>query len=931
MFIWKASLLALLEGLLCSKVFASTSVQFTNSTLKTNSSGLNTYGPTHSVTDYAFGYTMACVGPTGPPGLKFPIQTVVQKLTEVSGPTTGSYYFADAHGKGTHIPFTATGPTTLSTTFVRELVPQFEPYQHPLKCCGQCTVYFSSVDLLYWPVPGANTACLDEENSNAATATVPPSNNSITTMVGDDGFTYTSPSVYVAYHDISASNLCGQVGAKHTSITIALDPDQVSTVPYSSSMFGRGYNGSPKPFDFKDLPCPPQSLIDAQEAANDPLLSLPMRRTYAPIIYAPPAIRSLEPAWNTCMSFLAFDPPKTLTPATAMVPSPTAAKLAESKGAPAVPNPTIDGPPVKTSSPGNEANGDPSSNPSDPKGGIDPIAATDPNHHSGGNEPSSSDLQNAVSNDGGSSSPDASPDMDPAPSLNNPKDANQPANAANQRVQIGNNISDSQGTSNSGGGSKKFGDPPANGANGVSPSEGSPDNAVNGPVNPADPKAQTGNNVPSVSGNQGTSNNGGGSSDPSKPPANGPMNVLPAGGSQPEPQGSPNNAGSQLAPPSSKNDVATSDSTPQANDHSNPQGGFNAGGFALTPQADSGVIVAGNTLSVNGPAATVSEKVISLASESLIIDGHAFAVPNSPPQPNEDSNPQGNFNAEGFAVTPQPGSGFLVAGNTLSINGPATIISGKLLSVASAGLVIDGQTFAILTPVPAAAPTSNPILTIGGQTIQPLSNHNVLIQGATLSPNGPATTLSGTPISLASSALIIAGQTYTLPTSTPVPSKPGNNVVINGIILTAGASAVTISNTPISLALGSSGLYVTGLGSGAAAFSAPVIAGESMAVDSGGKVMVDGKVVGDSGAGGGDGKLGDAIMLGFGAASTGGATSPSSGSSGGAAGGDGNGNGSAPTGVLDFAGEGRRGFEVPMRVVSVLGAVVLGWHVWDLL
>lgn len=70
----------------------------------------------------------------------------------------------------------------------------------------------SGVDVMYWPVSGANTACLDSRPNvgvHSAMATVPPSNNSVSTTIGPNGFTYTPPSIYVAYHDLSASDMCG--------------------------------------------------------------------------------------------------------------------------------------------------------------------------------------------------------------------------------------------------------------------------------------------------------------------------------------------------------------------------------------------------------------------------------------------------------------------------------------------------------------------------------------------------------------------------------------------------------------------------------------------------------------------------------------------------------------------------------------------------
>ena len=185
------------------------------------------------------GFTQECFGPTPPTGLSFPTNTWMEVLAIVSGPTTTEYKLG---GGDFHVPFTATGPTTLWTTFKWADSPQLRPYTEHPSCCGQCTVYFSRVQVNYWPVPGANTACLNSgigsNNLASSLATVPPSNNSVSTTVGPDGFTYTSPSVYLAYHDISASNICGQVGPKHTSVTVAVDPGQLSTLFANGTEYG---------------------------------------------------------------------------------------------------------------------------------------------------------------------------------------------------------------------------------------------------------------------------------------------------------------------------------------------------------------------------------------------------------------------------------------------------------------------------------------------------------------------------------------------------------------------------------------------------------------------------------------------------------------------------------------------------------------------
>jgi len=751
----KTRLPAVLVALLYSQLVTLIRAQSTNSTTNLPASNSTTGTlATHHGTDI-MGITHTCVGPTAPPGLSFPIQTVVELLTSVSGPTTGMYYFADDYGAGTKIPFTATGATAVYTTFTRELKPQFDPHEYPIKCCGQCTVYFSMVDVMYWPVPGANTACLNGDSisgMNTALATIPPSNNSISTTIGPDGFTYISPSIYVAYHDISASNSCGQVGSKHTSVTLSFQPGQLSTINYSPGLFGFGGNpGEPKPFDLKNLPCPPQSLIDAQESANQPGLSLPARGTYAPII-APPAIQSLDPAWKTCISFYAFDPPKTLAPATAMVPSPTPANQAEAQATSAMPSPMVDGPPVQTPTASASIIVDPPSRSTDPKGAVDPTTAADPNSHSVDNVPFVSGTQDPL-----------------------PKE----------------------------GESKKFSEPLASASVYISPTD--------------NPQLQA--------------------------------------------DESPHSA-----PPQPIGPVVA------------------IGGHTLTVLPSGGFAIADSTLHANDPAITILGTLVSVGSSELVAGSSTVKIPSG--------KPNGAFTAAGHAFTTQPGSGVIVAGNTLSVSGPAATVSGTVVSLASSGLIIGTQTFAIPTPGP--DPTTS-------------------------STNGPATTISGIALSLAPSGVVIGDQTFALPPAAP--GRVGDTVVIDGTTLTAGNPVITIAGMPVSLVTGTAGLYVAGLGPGSTAFSAPVIAGESISVNPAGQIAVDGTTV--SGSAAGSMGLGSAIMLGFGAASTAAIAS----SMGGYAGAT-QGNGSAATGVLGFTGEGRERVDLPMLATLLPMIALLGWHAW---
>ena len=102
--------------------------------------------------------------------------------------------------------------------------------------------------------------------------------------------------------------------------------------------------------------------------------------------------------------------------------------------------------------------------------------------------------------------------------------------------------------------------------------------------------------------------------------------------------------------------------------------------------------------------------------------------------------------------------------------------------------------------------TEDKTKTINNQVIQPLS-HGISIAGTTLTPGAPPITISGTPIHLASSALLIIG-TSTLPLA--IPAAPTQLITtIADQLITAAPSALTIAGTTL-LSPGSAGVTVAG-------------------------------------------------------------------------------------------------------------------------
>ena len=265
-----------------------------------------------------------------------------------------------------------------------------------------------------------------------------------------------------------------------------------------------------------------------------------------------------------------------------------------------------------------------------------------------------------------------------------------------------------------------------------------------------------------------------------------------------------------------------------------------AGQLLTATPLGSELVIAGQTLSIGGPVATVSGTPVSLASAGLIIG--TSTIPLAPTE-------QLGFTIASQAYTATPsGSVVILAGQTLSISGPAATISGTPVSLASAGLIIGTSTLPL-------TPAEQPIFTIASQgyTATP-SGFVVVVAGQTLSIGGPAVIIAGTPISLGPSGLIIGTSTLSLAHSAPtilinghpVTANLASEYVIDGQTLMPGAPAITVSGTPISLApsgtnvviggsteaVGVGGLIMSGIGGSAT----PTAGGSATAVFTGAAV-----------------------------------------------------------------------------------------------
>lgn len=150
----------------------------------------------------------------------------------------------------------------------------------------------------------------------------------------------TSPSIYVKFPTVSATDDCGLIGSAVTSITLAFSLGELSTLSWDDKALTAGTSA----LDTADLPCGPWN-------GTDHFLPVPWSNSsyYQPLIVLPSKLIDVVPAWKSCTAdiFEGQDPPRTLSPAAALVPAPTIADTHNQIDT-ASPSPSIPPLPLKT-------------------------------------------------------------------------------------------------------------------------------------------------------------------------------------------------------------------------------------------------------------------------------------------------------------------------------------------------------------------------------------------------------------------------------------------------------------------------------------------------------------------------------------------------------------------------------------------------------
>ena len=136
----------------------------------------------------------------------------------------------------------------------------------------------------YWPHKSQNTACLT--SLGGAPSPVAFANAYVNRSLHLEirqliTKNRVSPSVYVVFESIKASDGCNQIGPAFAQQTATLPAGVLSTI---------AHDGATRSFNFADLPCPPASI---PWDGSSP---------YKPRIAPPSYLKNLDPAFANCIA-----------------------------------------------------------------------------------------------------------------------------------------------------------------------------------------------------------------------------------------------------------------------------------------------------------------------------------------------------------------------------------------------------------------------------------------------------------------------------------------------------------------------------------------------------------------------------------------------------------------------------------------------------
>ncbi|TKA79060.1 hypothetical protein B0A55_02519 [Friedmanniomyces simplex] len=654
---------------------------------------------------------------------------------------------------------------------------------------------------------------IDGNSSQVVAPTQAPSNSTVVVSYG--GTQLTSPTIYISYHLLYASNSCGPIGPtiRNTIVPLTKSAD-LASIQWNFLDFDHQW--MTEPFNFTDLIEPvPQSIYNKQPSCAVQAVSwvqdspgsvsglsqlgswsgtgdawwsvtsnfdCPRTGPYRPIIAVPAEVRDLAPEWSSCTVWYGglYDPPKALQSQSAVAtPTMPAAYTTTS----ASPSSTMQNTqPSQTAGP-TQTGGSPAYQASTSTGSTKESATTPVSYGpQPGDAGSIEQTSTATSQDAGGAIVSI---IAGASSSTHSQDPTQASSAGDPAV--------ASTASDPSSGSSAFSDPSNTPAAYSDPSDPG--------ATSANPGSETSRQTVAV-GQQTTVGSV----------------AISAGsgyesGSDPTPSTAAVIGGETLLP----GQATTVDNTPYS---VNSEGGVVIGASTFASQNAVSVLSAAeqSATQVMDPAAT--DPGVSLGTDPGA-DGATGAVVT------------GNGQTV-TAVRVAPGS-YAVGGTTITASQAATLRNGQVLSIGAdpSALVVGSETMSVSALETPSIASDEAVLTANGTPItayQPPGQTGLaVIGGSTLSVGGAAITMdSGNVVSLASNGLVGATETAAFSTATGAASSANARVgavftqggqiytaveavgdssaaVIGGTTIRIGGPAMTLSGGSV-VSLGSSGL-----------------------------------------------------------------------------------------------------------------------------
>ncbi|KAL8922142.1 MAG: hypothetical protein Q9208_005337 [Pyrenodesmia sp. 3 TL-2023] len=231
------------------------------------------------------------------------------------------------------------------------------------------------------------------------------------------------------------------------------------------------------------------------------------------------------------------------------------------------------------------------------------------------------------------------------------------------------------------------------------------------------------------------------------------------------------------------------------------------GGVQISRGSNNDVLI-GDSIYKPGAQVTVSGHIVSVGSGEVGIDGTTHRLP---------STPAGSPLLVNGQSVRKASNGYVIIGTATLMPGSQTTVEGHAISIATDNVVVDQSTYALpakpgVVKAPnLPTPASMAPLTVGEHTISKASNGALIIGSSTISP-GSQITVAGHTISAASDKVIVDESTYDLPTAAGAVKTPAVNPITlpNGIVVTPGASAITVSEQIISVFPNGNGFVIDG-------------------------------------------------------------------------------------------------------------------------